>query len=289
MKKITVKLNGLIPKDRQIFCYASDNNGSENIDGVSCRSIKMPFGSRRSSVLINSANAEVFVLVKRNGFDESVFRFPIDNGDDQCTLSISYSLSDINEDQVSFSLKNKKQTWFSRLSRGKKKIVIFIAAILIIGVITGLVSAHIYFSKISKIPKVYETDEISITLTHAFEKIPDGREGVRATYGTENCWVTISRDSFYKTPMFRYFSEEEYCRYLMDGFYNHTFITDVTNDDGLTYFAYKQDWDGQEYVGYFFAFKKDDAFWNVEIRTYKEYNVYWSDCYFDWVKSFELK
>ena len=106
MKKITVKLNGLIPKDRQIFCYASDNNGSENIDGVSCRSIKMPVGGRRSSVLINSSNAEVFVLVKRNGFDDSVFRFPIDNGDDQCTLSISYSLSDINEDQVSFSLKN---------------------------------------------------------------------------------------------------------------------------------------------------------------------------------------
>lgn len=287
MRIITAKTVGFIPAGIQAILYAASPDGDDIVNGVPCRQITtLTFGSQRSFE-VDFVGAEVFVCLKREGIEPSVFCYSIPDGRADFLLNIEYSLSSERMDVISFSEAKKRDNKFASLSGGKKTLIIICSVIILALIIYGGAKLNGYLRSISKIPKEFDDSTISITLTSAFEKKSVGRLDAHAFYESENCIALVSREYFSTYPYLADLSPLEYCELIKN--VNGNTTSDIIEKDGLTYFVFDMYDYGIIRRFHLYVFKADDAFWFVQFGSPLEHYEYWSECFDGWARSLEIK
>ena len=166
--------------------------------------------------------------------------------------------------------------------------------LLIVGVVMVLclIAIHLYYPimyhiySISKVPAVFETEDMSITLTKAFVKVDDENFYDRYASGS-GCLVRVIREEFEKYPQLSGIDADEYCNLAQKA--NGDSGIPISHTDGLTYFVVKDIVNERETIFYMFAYKTDDAFWLIQFGGYADEADYWIDSFVDFAKSVEFK
>ena len=137
---------------------------------------------------------------------------------------------------------------------------------------------------ISKSPKTFEENEISITITKAFEQVYI--EGFYAFFGTETCTVGITKEDFERYPQLKDLNFDEYC-YEMKKITSGVGVP-LHEKDGLTYIVFEREFE-DNFVYHIYIFQTEDAYWLVQCCTTVDHYDYWSECFNEWAGSVEFK
>lgn len=207
--------------------------------------------------------------------------YPIPAGIDPVTLSGQCRYNPANGNAFRFDGVTDEAVLANRRKGTKKGVFILIAAF-VVGIFIGLASTGILFPEK---PQTFTHESFSITLTNRFDSEPD-RDFV-AVYEADEALVMISNETFASAPELTSMSVTTYNQYVQQGVQAPS-KTPVRTEEGLCYFDYTADIDGDDFTYRVFAFKGSDAFWLVQIVTFTSDFADSEADIMEWAKSFTL-
>ena len=269
-----------------ISLYVEDENGSEQIDGVNCRRLCRLQNGKERTVDICCSEVRLFVMVTRKNQTVCIGQTTIPSGSDNLKITGICQQLLSKEPAFAFFAKENEGVKYSKVSGPVKLLIVGVVMVLC------LIAIHLYYPimyhiySISKVPAVFETEDMSITLTKAFVKVDDENFYDRYASGS-GCLVRVIREEFEKYPQLSGIDADEYCNLAQKA--NGDSGIPISHTDGLTYFVVKDIVNERETIFYMFAYKTDDAFWLIQFGGYADEADYWIDSFVDFAKSVEFK
>lgn len=266
----------------KIRLYVEDYTSPETtILDTPCRLLGTLKNGETQSFEIPEEAVKIFAIADKVSKSYCNEFYPIPAGFDPVTLAGQCRYNPATGNAFRFEGVTDEEVLANRRRGSKKGIVVLIAAFAV-GVLIGLVSTGILFPEKAE---TFTHEQFSITLTNRFDSEPD-RDFV-AVYEADEALVMISNKTFASAPELTSMSVTTYNQYVQQGVQAPS-KTPVRTEEGLCYFDYTANIDGDDFTYRAFAFKGSDAFWLVQIVTFTSDFADSEADIMEWAKSFTL-
>ena len=135
-------------------------------------------------------------------------------------------------------------------------------------------------SLIAEKEKTFTKEELSITLTNRFYE--SEQEGFDLVLASTKAAMFALREEF-SEGLGSSETLDQYAQAVIDA--NELENVETQTKDGLTYFVYRSDVDGDEYTYYAFVYKADSAFWLIQFACESKKADGQTDNFFKYAKS----
>lgn len=250
------------------------------INGVSCRKLGNLKNGQQTDFLIGEEAARVYVVADKLSKSFSNDFYPIPAGTEPVFLSGKnrynpfagnpYYFDNVTDETV---LANRKRT--------KRKAWLVMLIALLVGFAVGFLATGSLFGGSAE-PKTFSAQGMEITLTDEFRETE--MEGFDVCYDSTHAAVFCLKEPFSLMEGFEDYTLEEYGELVIqsNGFEGSA---ELQTADGLTYFSYNSDVDGQVYSYYAVVYKADDSFWLIQFTALQEDLPDYQDSFVQWAKS----
>ena len=281
MRTLTVTRNksfvGCVSK---INLYIEDYTAPEiTILDTPCRPLGALKNGETQSFEIPEEPVKVFAIADKISKNYCNEFYPIPAGIDPVTLSGQCRYNPMNGNAFRFDGVTNEAVLANRRKSSRRSILITVAAV-VVGVIIGLASTGVLFPEK---PQTFSSADYSITLTNTFDK--KNYSGFHATYERYDALVMISKETFTELGEYASLSVAEYNDIIRTS-NTASGKTALQSKDGLCYFDYTADVDGDNFSYRVFAFKGSDAFWLVQIAVLTEDMSAMEADIMEWAKTF---
>ncbi len=267
MRNLFIKRNksfvGCISK---LKVYIEDYTyGETKIGGVPCCKLGTLKNGEEKSFLIPDNAAKVFVIADSlsKNFCNEFYNLPEGQSDiylsGQCRYNLAtgnaFRFDGVTDEDV---LKNRKN--------GTKIGIIVLIIAAIVGFVIGFSST---FSNGNGDTKQFKCDEMQITLTDEFMKVPV--TDFDACFANEDIVVLVIRDDFNLMDGLENYSLQEYGELSLD-VNGLTEVSELNEINGITYYEYEAENTEENSTYYYYAtiFKSNDAFWTIQFAVLTE-------------------
>ena len=249
-----------------------------------CRQLGTLKNGETQSFEITEQAAKVFVIADKISKGYCNEFYPIPAGIDPVTLTGKCHYNPMSGNPFRFDGNSDASALANRRKNRNIGIIILIAAFAV-GIVIGLFSSGLLsFAS----PETFERDGYSITLTNEFEQGASTDYGAVHVYESRDALVMISSEKFADYPGLSSYTLTAYGEAWMDNVDPST-RSELYNADGLCYFDYTAQIDGDDYKYRNFAFKGKDAFWILTICTFADDFARAEEDIMEWATSFRAE
>ncbi len=265
--------------------YIEDYEAPEmTILDTPCRQLGTLKNGETQSFEITEQAAKVFVIADKISKGYCNEFYPIPAGIDPVTLTGKCHYNPMSGNPFRFDGNSDASALANRRKNRNIGIIILIAAFAV-GIVIGLFSSGLLsFAS----PETFERDGYSITLTNEFEQGASTDYGAVHVYESRDALVMISSEKFADYPGLSSYTLTAYGEALRQNGDTST-CSELYNADGLCYFDYTAEVDGDEYAYRTFAFKGKDAFWILTICTFADDFARAEADIMEWATSFRVE
>ena len=249
--------------------------GEDKVENISCRKLGEIKNGEEATFEIGNESAMIFVIADKTSKDFCNDCYPIKAGDEDISLSGKNKFNPVAGNAFRFSDNDVSMTANRKKSTGKGVLVIIAAAL--VGILIGYFGMMGIMSGMSSKEKVFTAGPMSIALNESFEQ--QHIVGYYAAYvsNSKNIAMFVTIDNIDK----KYTVEEYAKRLINENFPDST----IKNDNGLTYFTYDKEHDGENITHFFYIYETDEAYWTVQFVTESKMVRKYSDDIAKWAGS----
>lgn len=135
--------------------------------------------------------------------------------------------------------------------------------------------------------KTYTVEELSITLTDSFMRMSSIAPDFTDCYGATDATVFFQKETFESLEATGDETVDQYAEAVREAS-SASDVSEILHEDGVTYFEYSGESEGDTFKYFAAMFKGPDAFWLVQFAcedtVYEEYKPY----FIDWAKTVEF-
>lgn len=237
--------------------------GDTKINDTPCRKLGELKNGQEETYQVSEDAVKIFVIADKvsKGFCSEFYQLPEGTGAVTLTGQNRFSLTSGNA--FRFDNNTDPAALANRKKGNKKGIWVLILAVIVGAIIGGLSGAGVFDG--SAEPKTFTKDGMSVTLTDAFKETE--AEGYDVAYESKKEVVFAQKESFDLAEGFGDLTVEEYAELVLEANESNE---EIKSEDGLLYFEYDATGDNKvDYHYYAFFYKANDAFWMVQMATYK--------------------
>lgn len=255
------------------------------INGVTCRKLGKLKNGQEATFAICEAAARVFVIADKlsKGFCNEYFSLP--EGSEDIILTGKNCFNPATGNAFRFDGVTDPAVLENRKKGSQKGLVILIIAIVIglmIGSIVGSIFAYNWFFGPSE-PKEFAVDDMRITLTDDFIKIPaQNQDAAYTSKKGGEVTVMIMQEEFSTAPGSNSYSVKQYGQMVIQ---SNGLQASLKIQDGITYFEYEGSSGNNTFHYIATVFKGPDAFWLIQFGTETKNADALRDEIFAWAKT----
>ena len=267
MRNVIIKRNksfvGCLSK---LKVYIEDYTyGETKIGGVPCRKLGTLKNGEEKAFLIPDNASKIFVIADSlsKNFCNEFYNLPEGQYDiylsGQCRYNPAsgnaFRFDGVTDESV---IKNRK--------KGTKIGIVVLILAIIVGFIIGFIPNFIGGNGDTK---QFKCDEMQITLTDEFMKVPVA--DFDACFANGDITILVTRDDFGVMDGLENYSLQEYGELSLE-LYDLAEVTEIKENKGITYFDYVAENEEENSTYYYYAtiFKSEDAFWTIQFAATSE-------------------
>ncbi len=267
MRNVVIKRNksfvGCLAK---LKVYIEDYTyGETKIGGVPCRKLGTLKNGEEKAFLIPDNAAKIFVISDSlsKSFCNEFYNLPEGQYDiylsGQCRYNPAsgnaFRFDGVADEEV---LKNRK--------KGTKIGIVVLILAIIVGFAIGFSTT---FTNGDGDAKQFKCDEMQITLTDEFMKVPVS--DFDACFATDEIVVLVIRDDFNIMEDLENYSLQEYGELSLE-VNELADVSEVKQNNGIMYYDYEAENEEENSTYYYYAtiFKSEDAFWTIQFAVLTE-------------------
>ncbi len=283
MRNLFIKRNkSFVGCVNRLKVYVEDNEtGDLKINKVPCRKLGTIKNGEQKTFVIDDQEVKVFVIADKlsKGYCNDFYTVPA--GQEDVFLSGKCKYNPLNGNAFRFdgvtdeeALKNRK--------KGTKIGIIVLVIAFIVGIILGFAAVNR-----EPQPEQFKVEEMCITLTDEFVKIP--MENVDGCFGIGDITVMVLREDFNLVEGLEDLTLAEYGDLVIES-NGLEDISELMEYEGIICFDYEADNEEGNETYYYFStvFKSGDAFWTVQfISLAEDADEYLID-FVEWAKTVEF-
>jgi hypothetical protein len=250
--------------------YIEDSESNEIIiNNTPCRKLGELKNGEEKTFYITGKSSKIFVIADAlsKSFCNEYYQLP--SGNDDITLSGKNKFDPSTGNAFRFDNNDSPEIAVSH-KKSKKRGTVILALALAIGIALGAFIS--IFLVLKKAPKVFSCNELSITLTAAFEDSYydyDASDYIGYDFicETEDVLVTGAREPFSFFEGMDVVTLEEYGDFILS--INELRNLELKEDGDHIYFEYDRSFEesGRDVHYYVCLYKADEAFWLVQFMT----------------------
>ena len=239
--------------------------GETKIDGVPCRKLGTLKNGEEKAFLIPDNAARIYVIADSlsKNFCNEFYNLPEGQYDiclsGQCKFNPAtgnaFRFDGVTDDAV---LKNRK--------KGTKIGIIILIVAIIVGFIIGFITN---FMSGAGETKQFKCEEMQITLTDEFMKVPVS--GFDACFANDEIVILVTRDDLDVLYDLEEYSLKEYGDLSLEA-NELADVSEVKENNGIMYYDYEAENAEENCTYYYYAtiFKSEDAFWTIQFAVTAE-------------------
>ncbi len=281
MRELTIQRGKCFPGClAKAHVYIEDTEARELlISDVPCRKLGTLKNGQSGTYTIDDRAARVFVIPDRASRNYANDCYPLETGSEPVILTGKYVLT-TGAAVFHFDGITDEAILADRKKRNRKATGI-IWACAIGGAILGVLFSRTFLTPGGNDPKAFTCQDMSITLTEDFREAD--YQGFTKCYETRYATVFALEEPFSLAPGLESYTLEEYGDLVFRA--NGLTGTTLKNEQGVTYFDYTTDVEGETYYYFVTLHKEDDAFWLVQFVTPVTNQASIADEFFQWAGS----
>ncbi len=267
--------------------YIEDYNAPEiTILDTPCRKLGTLKNGETKNFEIPEEGVKVFAIFDKVSKGYCNEYYPIPAGNEPVVLTGKCKYNPANGNAFRFDGVTDEAVLENRRKGSNKGLIVLVVA-LVLGVMIGFgVSFIRTLDSMIESPETFEGDGYSITLTDSFDRIKT--QDFNAVYESRDAVVMLYEETFADYPVLKTTTAREYADVMRTGVeYSTTGI--VTTEDGLLYFDYFAEIDGDAFTYRVFVIKGDAAFWTLQVAVFTDDMADKEAEILEWAKSFSIK
>ena len=275
MRNLTIKrMKSFVACLCKMKVYIEDSESNEIIiNNTPCRKLGELKNGEEKTFYITGKSSKIFVIADAfsKSFCNEYYQLP--SGNEDITLSGKNKFDLATGNAFRFDNNDSPEIVASR-KKSKKRGSVILALALAVGIALGaFISTFLILKNLeNKTPKIFSCNELSITLTAAFEDSyysdddPD-YIGYDFICETEDILVTGAREPFSFFEEINVVTLEEYGDFILS--INELRDLELKEDGDYIYFEYDRSFEesGRDVHYYVCLYKADEAFWLVQFMT----------------------
>ena len=275
MRNLTIKrMKSFVACLCKMKVYIEDSESNEIIiNNTPCRKLGELKNGEEKTFYITGKSSKIFVIADAfsKSFCNEYYQLP--SGNEDITLSGKNKFDLATGNAFRFDNNDSPEIVATR-KKSKKRGSVILAIALAVGIALGaFISTFLILKNLeNKTPKIFSCDELSITLTAAFEDSyysdddPD-YIGYDFICETEDILVTGAREPFSFFEEINVVTLEEYGDFILS--INELRDLELKEDGDYIYFEYDRSFEesGRDVHYYICLYKADEAFWLVQFMT----------------------
>lgn len=271
MRNLTIKrTKSFVACLAKMKVYIEDSESNEIIiNNTPCRKLGELKNGEEKTFYITGKSSKIFVIADAlsKSFCNEYYQLP--SGNDDITLSGKNKFDPSTGNAFRFDNNDSPEIAVSH-KKSKKRGTVILALALAVGIALGAFIS--IFLVLKKAPKVFSCNELSITLTAAFEDSYydyDASDYIGYDFicETEDVLVTGAREPFSFFEGMDVVTLEEYGDFILS--INELRNLELKEDGDHIYFEYDRSFEesGRDVHYYVCLYKADEAFWLVQFMT----------------------
>ena len=256
------------------------------INGVTCRKLGKLKNGQEATFVISEAAARVFVIADKlsKGFCNEYF--PLPAGNENIVLTGKNCFNPASGNAFRFDGVTDPAVLDNRKKDSTKGLIVLIIAIVIgftvgVGIVFGGFMFNWLFGPSE--PKEFAVDDMRITLTDDFIKIPaQNQDAAYTSKKSGNITVMIQQEEFSLAEGSDRYTAQDYGRMVIA---NNNLDTPVFREDDIVFFEYDSTVGNATYHYVATVFKGPDAFWLIQFGLEKEDADEFRDEIFAWAQT----
>ena len=282
MRKLTVKrTKSFVACLYTVKLYIEDISNAEiTINGTPCRKLGEIKNGDEKVFEIGDDKTRIYAISDKLSKDLSNDYYEIPEGTDDIFISGKNRFNPMRGNSFMFdgntsegALQNRKK----RLRTG----LITLGIAVVIGFIIGLA-----LLPSPAAAKTFSTSDFDITLTNKFSASYE-YSGFDVVFDSKDAAVFVISESMDELGIDGEVSAQEYGNLIMLS--NDIDDTELSEKDGLTYFDYTENVDGENYTYVAFVYKDGDTFWLIQFCVSKDDYSKYADTIMSWAGSVKFK
>ncbi len=280
MRKLTIsrkKTAAACLAKMKVYIYDASSSDIV-IDGNPCRKIGDLKNGETKTFEIEDNATRVYVIGDKLTKNYCNDYMDIPEGTEDIFLSGKNSFAPFSGNAFIFDGHTDMMHEEQRKKNKKKGLVVWLIAVLV-GALVGYFVTYTIISRVDE--KNFSSDGMNIVLTEEF--IIDNQPGYTVCFSSEDVVVFSLRESFTYLGVDADFSLDEYGKAVLR--VNNMQAKELNKKDGLTYFEYVKNIEGEDYHYYAFVYKADNAFWLVQFALLDQNIDDYQEDIFEWAES----
>lgn len=285
MRNLTIKREkSFVACTTKMKVYIEDPIQNDlQIGGVPCRKLGDLKNGEEKTFQVGTNAAKVFVIADKLSKDYCNDYYPLPSGEEPVTLTGKNHYDLRAGHPFRFDGVTDENALANRKKGGKKGTAVIIAAV-ILGIAVGV--GRVLLNTESTEPKDFAVDEMTITLTEAFDE--EDYEGFTQCYESRDVAVFVLEESFSLMDGLEDYTLEQYGTVVVQG--NGMEEDALKSENGVTYFTYTAESEsGTTYYYFATVHKGPDSFWLIQFAVDQDKAEEYQDDFFQWAASVDFE